>query len=390
MNECCMSTEDRECLRISKEIERQLRREKEGSAREMKLLLLGAGESGKSTFIKQMRIIHGSGYSEEDRRGFTRIVYQNIFTSMQAMVQAMECLGIPLADPRNTVIRLSTEPCPLLAVKRALGLTAMPSRLQQYAEMLKQVQLHMVTTLDQRHVEAIAQLWKDWGLQHCYQRRREYQLSDSTSYYLDALDRISKATYVPTEQDILRVRVPTTGIIEYPFHLQNVTFRMVDVGGQRSERKKWIHCFERVTSIIFLVALSEYDQVLLESPDVKRMEESKALFRTIITSPWFEESSFILFLNKTDLLEEKIAHSHLVDYYPNYTGDYGLWKLLGPKNDAVSARRFILRMYEEQNTEKKNIYSHFTCATDTENMRFVFAAVKDTLININLKMFSIL
>uniref|UniRef100_A0A8C9SRQ8 Guanine nucleotide-binding protein subunit alpha n=2 Tax=Scleropages formosus TaxID=113540 RepID=A0A8C9SRQ8_SCLFO len=353
MNECCMSTEDRECLRISKEIERQLRREKEGSAREMKLLLLGAGESGKSTFIKQMRIIHGSGYSEEDRRGFTRIVYQNIFTSMQAMVQAMECLGIPLADPRNT----------------------------QYAEMLKQVQLHMVTTLDQRHVEAIAQLWKDWGLQHCYQRRREYQLSDSTSYYLDALDRISKATYVPTEQDILRVRVPTTGIIEYPFHLQNVTFRMVDVGGQRSERKKWIHCFERVTSIIFLVALSEYDQVLLESPDVKRMEESKALFRTIITSPWFEESSFILFLNKTDLLEEKIAHSHLVDYYPNYTG---------PKNDAVSARRFILRMYEEQNTEKKNIYSHFTCATDTENMRFVFAAVKDTLININLKMFSIL
>ena len=40
---------------------------------------------------------------------------------------------------------------------------------------------------------------------------------------------------------------------------------MVDVGGQRSERRKWIHCFENVTSIIFLVALSEYDQVLFES-----------------------------------------------------------------------------------------------------------------------------
>lgn len=39
---------------------------------------------------------------------------------------------------------------------------------------------------------------------------------------------------------------------------------MFDVGGQRSERKKWIHCFENVTSIIFCVALSEYDQVLLE------------------------------------------------------------------------------------------------------------------------------
>ena len=41
--------------------------------------------------------------------------------------------------------------------------------------------------------------------------------------------------------------------------------RMVDVGGQRSERRKWIHCFENVTSIMFLVALSEYDQVLVES-----------------------------------------------------------------------------------------------------------------------------
>jgi len=45
---------------------------------------------------------------------------------------------------------------------------------------------------------------------------------------------------------------------------------MVDVGGQRSERRKWIHCFENVTSIMFLVALSEYDQVLAESDNEVR------------------------------------------------------------------------------------------------------------------------
>lgn len=119
---------------------------------------------------------------------------------------------------------------------------------------------------------------------------------------------------------------------------------MVDVGGQRSERRKWIHCFENVTSIIFLVALSEYDQILFESEnevriplllhnlsiDTKtelsfvtiqnRMEESKALFKTIITYPWFQHSSVILFLNKKDLLEEKIMYSHLVDYFPEYDG----------------------------------------------------------------------
>lgn len=51
-----------------------------------------------------------------------------------------------------------------------------------------------------------------------------------------------------------------------------------------------------------------------------RMEESKALFRTIITYPWFQNSSVILFLNKKDLLEEKIMYSHLVDYFPEYDG----------------------------------------------------------------------
>ena len=138
--------------------------------------------------------------------------------------------------------------------------------------------------------------------------------------YLESMDRIALANYLPTEQDVLRVRVPTTGIIEYPFMLENITFRMVDVGGQRSERRKWIHCFENVTSIMFLAALSEYDQVLVESDNENRMEESKALFRTIITYPWFQNSSVILFLNKKDLLEEKIMHSHLVDYFPEYDG----------------------------------------------------------------------
>ncbi|CAJ0963177.1 unnamed protein product [Ranitomeya imitator] len=157
--------------------------------------------------------------------------------------------------------------------------------------------------------------------------------------------------------------------------------RMVDVGGQRSERRKWIHCFENVTSIMFLVALSEYDQVLVESDNENRMEESKALFRTIITYPWFQNSSVILFLNKKDLLEDKIMYSHLVDYFPEFDG---------PQRDATTAREFILKMFVDLNPDSdKIIYSHFTCATDTENIRFVFAAVKDTILQLNLKEYNL-
>ncbi|CAM9909928.1 unnamed protein product [Lampetra planeri] len=353
MMACCLSEEQKEAKRINAEIERQLRRDKRDARRELKLLLLGTGESGKSTFIKQMRIIHGSGYTEEDRRGFIKLVYQNIFIAMQAMCRAMETLKIPYTYEYN----------------------------KEHAQLVREVDIEKVCSFDKPYVEAVRCLWDDPGIEECYDRRREYQLSDSTKYYLSAIDRISGPNYLPTQQDVLRVRVPTTGIIEYPFDLENIIFRMVDVGGQRSERRKWIHCFENVTSIMFLVALSEYDQVLAESDNENRMEESKALFRTIITYPWFHSSSVILFLNKKDLLEEKIMYSHLVDYFPEFEG---------PQRDAQAAREFILKMFVDLNPDSdKIIYSHFTCATDTENIRFVFAAVKDTILQLNLKEYNL-
>ncbi len=67
------------------------------------LICLGTGESGKSTFIKQMRIIHGRGYSEADRRGFTRLVFQNIITAIQALIHAMKTLRIDYIDDQNIV-----------------------------------------------------------------------------------------------------------------------------------------------------------------------------------------------------------------------------------------------------------------------------------------------
>jgi hypothetical protein len=86
--------------------------------------------------------------------------------------------------------------------------------------------------------------------------------------YFDSIDRIGDLQYTPSNQDVLRSRVKTTGITETVFVIGDLTYRMFDVGGQRSERKKWIHCFESVTAIIFLVAISEYDQTLIEDESV--------------------------------------------------------------------------------------------------------------------------
>uniref|UniRef100_A0A3Q2CQ64 Guanine nucleotide binding protein (G protein), alpha 15 (Gq class), tandem duplicate 1 n=1 Tax=Cyprinodon variegatus TaxID=28743 RepID=A0A3Q2CQ64_CYPVA len=317
----------------------------------------GTGESGKTTFIRQMKIIHGRGFSEEERKSFAKCIYQNIFTAIKAMTGAMTTLRIPYANPEN-----------------------------ELAKWLQDVNTLHIIHLERAYVDAIRRLWLDGGIRICYSRRCEYQLLDSTEYYLSNLERISAHDYIPTEQDVLRVRFPTTGIHDYSFTIKNITLRIVDVGGQKSERRKWIHCFENVTSLIFLASLSEYDQVLEERESINRMDESLALFYTTIHSAWFQNTSIILFLNKTDILEDKIKTSDLNKYFPVFTGE---------KRNAEQAKQYILKMYEQRAVNKetrawKTLYPHFTCATDTNNIRKVFIDIRDTVLLKSLRDYGVL
>ncbi|KAJ8374439.1 hypothetical protein SKAU_G00050190 [Synaphobranchus kaupii] len=348
---CCLSEEERNAIAVDKEIQNILRQHKKRERREIKTLLLGTGESGKTTFIKQMRIIHGEDYSEEQRKPFAKLVYQNIFTSVKAMTRAMETLKIPYANKEN----------------------------KKHEELVQEVDTLQVTQLERGYVAAIRSLWADPGLKMCYSRRREYQLLDSTEYYMNNLDRIAAPDYIPDRQDILRVRVPTTGINDYSFMVDRRCLRIVDVGGQKSERRKWIHCFENVIALIFLASLSEYDQVLEEQETENRMLESLALFYTTVHSQWFTRSPVILFLNKKDILEDKIKTSDLNTYFPDFTGK---------KRDSKEATEFIKSMYIKK-AERKTVYSHITCATDTQNIRLVFSNVKATLVHVALNIFNL-
>ena len=136
--------------------------------------------------------------------------------------------------------------------------------------------------------------------------------------------RISNSEYLPNVDDVLRVREESTGIFETRFNLGQLSIHMLDIGNQRSERKKWIHCFESITSIIFCTALSEYDQacgfqrvllllvltvfvqVLLEDGSQSRMQESLVLFESVVNSRWFSRTSIILFLTKIDVFKVKL------------------------------------------------------------------------------------
>ncbi|KAF5376313.1 hypothetical protein D9615_008464 [Tricholomella constricta] len=147
-----------------------------------------------------------------------------------------------------------------------------------------------------------------------------FKSHDNAIYFLDSLDRISAPEYMPTNEDILRSRVLTTGITETKFAVGPQTYRVFDVGGSRSERKKWINCFVAVDALIFLASVSDYDQTLYEDASVLRMQESLTLFDSLCHSQVFLNIPMIIVLNKMDLLAEKLRHSPLIEYFPDFKG----------------------------------------------------------------------
>lgn len=316
-----------------------------------KLLLLGAGESGKSTLFKQMISLYGSGFSHEDLVGYTHIVYNNTLTAMK------------------TLIEESVNFVPIYGERFAIH-----PYLSESIERVRQCPLD--ADIDLNLAQHIKQLWEDQGIQTTFENRWRFQLSDGADYFLDRIMEIGAPTFVPDEQDVLRCRVRTTGIVETEFEIDQTKFKMFDVGGQRNERKKWIHCFENVTSVIFVAAISEYDQVLYEDESTNRMMEALDLFDEICNSRWFQDTSIILFLNKRDLFLEKIRKVPLTVCFKDYDG----------RQDYEEGCRFLQAQFESRNrSSTKEVYTQITCATDKTNIMHVFNAAKDIVIRQSLR-----
>ena len=183
--------------------------------------------------------------------------------------------------------------------------------------------------------------------------------------------------YLPSDQDILRTRLRTTGISETIFDLGNLTYRMFDVGGQRSERKKWIHVFDNVQVVLFLVAISGYDLALVEDRNGNQMHEALMLFESIANSKYFEKSALILFLNKIDLFREKLATgmSPINRWFPDYHGR---------PTDVVASQEFFAEKFKGLVRKQKEVYVHYTNATDTDLLKKTMQSVQDMIVQRNL------
>jgi len=235
--------------------------------------------------------------------------------------------------------------------------------------------------------EAIGRLYRSPAMKKAYGRRDEYWLLDSCSYYMKHLDRFTEIGFVPTEEDCVMARVRTTGIVvskleeknksTNPDEPKSLKFEVVDVGGQRNERKKWIHCFDDVSAVLFVVNLAGYNQVLFEDATKNRMQEALELFKEISERPNFLKTPLFVFLNKKDLFESMIKDTDLNKTFPDYKGG----KNLDP------ALTFIKDLFKSQAPEGRKSGIHLEVVTGVlkKDIKIAFEAVKEQLTDQNRK-----
>ncbi|KAJ7609486.1 heterotrimeric G-protein alpha subunit, GPA2-like protein [Roridomyces roridus] len=369
---------------LHRNAEKALKEQKARLASQVKVLLLGSGDSGKSTVLKQMRVIHQVPFTEQERESYRQLVWENVVRGVKYLLDSMADMGIEMpevyanAAPKREGLegeegKTPGDDLPRHADYPEVGIDEIAADVAmiETAEDLRDGE-----AFPMNFYGALDRLWGEEVVRQAWARGNEAAVPENLAYFLPALERLFSPTYTPTEQDIVQARARTIGITETTFKLREHEMLMVDVGGQKSERRKWIHCFQDVTSILFLVSLSGYDQCLVEDRDANQMQDAMTIWDSICHSQWFKQTSIILFLNKNDLFEKKIMTSDIRNFFPDFDGE---------THSAHAGREYFKKRFgrlaqKAGRAKEREIYIHITTATDTENLRVIMAAIRNIML----------
>jgi len=330
----------------------------------IKLLFLGAGGSGKSTLFRQLRLLHGDGLKEDERKTYKTNIYSNIVDGMKTLLEGNSSFNVEEESDSEVAIISDVPPC--------------DEKLADYIENLDDA-----APITPECADYFKKAWEDVGMQKAWSYRSKLQVQDSLKYFLKNIDRIAMEGYIPSKDDVLHVRITTLGIVEETLTMQNRPFLIVDVGGQRSERRKWLNCFAGVTGLIFVASLTAYNQFLYEDENVNRLQESLTVFGELLNdSNTFDNACIVLFLNKSDLFTEMCKETPLKKCLPQYAGGLSEEDQYNYIKDLYLAQvKAKVRLSSKGSVPfTRNVFTHKTCATNTNQIKVIFDAVNQYVI----------
>lgn len=343
---------DPEEARRDREIAQQLQESQAQDKRFLaKLLLLGPGESGKSTIFKQL-IIAGRGFTDFERSQKSEIIQESTLGYLLDLIDAVE----ENKDLHN--LSISSEGKDFV------------SSLKETASLSN---YDMAKVMSSDFQEKLTKLWNEEAVQATWNLEAgNVQVPRCLGHFMKKQSEVYSEGYTATDEDLLLLRARTLGIIEEQFEVNDEKIILVDVGGQRSERRKWINCFDSVTSVLFVAGVGDYDMNVWEDQTTNRIHEALKLLSELTKNKVFENTPFILFLNKSDILQEKVERGvPLTLCFPEYTGNQTF--------DAV--KEYMAQKFLECRESGPRMYVHFTCATDTMQVKKLFGSIVEVIIN---------
>jgi GTPase SAR1 family protein len=338
---------------------------KPDEAQSVKLLLLGAGSSGKTTFRKQLRNIY-VGFSEQQRLECAPIILENIWMGVRSIVSSME---------QDNAITPEFKASP---AGKAVELIASRPETEY-------------NCIEEATARQLSAFWKSPDVhKHINSRPENLQITDSCYYFFDQLDKypdFGGPNWTPSADDCIRARIRSSGVAEEHFKIEGFVFKLFDAGGQRSERRKWIHYFDSVNSVLFMTSLTAYMENLFEDHTQNGLLESLDLFDQICNSKWFRNTPFMVFFNKKDLFEECFGKLNIPlnrsGLFPDAPETTDVDKAIEWQIKKFRARK--LKIPGALEAADENLYCHVTTAVSKDNVGKVFSMCRIIILKQSLQ-----
>jgi guanine nucleotide-binding protein subunit alpha len=242
-------------------------------------------------------------------------------------------------------------------------------------------------------VEHMTRLWQDAGIRKTYfehMQNHPCPFLELTPYVLDHVADFFNPSYKFTAQDWLWARVRTNGVCEHTFFVpftcaepsspSTFTLNLIDAGGARSERRKWVHVYEDVSAVIFVASLNHIDQVLFEDYSDNALLESLKLFEDLMSNSRLTNVPFVIYLNMVDAFVEKIEKrgTKMRSIFPDYPEHL--------EGQAEAAKTFIKDQFVVRAGDAtRPLEVHFTNTVSIEQMRPMLRSMVDMIGRLHMR-----
>ncbi len=344
--------------KISPESDSDTRSNSTKTKKRLTILILGTPSSGKSTIMRQFRILYGNGFSNNEKIAAIPTITRNLLESVSSRLSLMNQEHLEAKGPRTAalshLLKIPDEDIPVSTAAKA----APKSKLRELALLVEDVW----------YSESLQDIFKDQT--YVFGTRNV----DVDGYFLKRIKEINSPSYAPTDGDLLRMRQVTDAVEEFKFSYHSCDVTVIDVGGTKVERRKWINLFSRANMIIYCASLVDYDLSLEEDNNTNSMNESLTVFESVVNLTYFKDTPLLLFLNKKDLLSKKVKAVPVNKTFPNYKG---------PDGDPHEVVGFIKWNFLHKIKDKtRPVKVHVTSATNTRDVKRAFEISLDWVLEV--------